>query len=180
MNTDLLIDAQRDMREGYFDGAPGVLASATAWAVAGLLSLRSPATGVVALLLGGALIHPLGVALARALGRRGRHARGNPLGPLALEGTAWLLACIAIAVGVAALRIEWFFPAMLLAIGGRYLTFRTLYGLRLYWLLGGVLCMAGIALALAHASVPVAAIAGAVTEVLFAALLFRRATPTGS
>ena len=65
--------------------------------------------------------------------------------------------------------------ARLLLVGGRYLTFQTLYGLRAYWVLGGVLCCAGLAMALARIPVPVAALAGGVIEVLFASFLFTRA-----
>ena len=128
-----LTQAQANMRSGYLCGAPGVLVSGCVWLVAGLVAaLKSPSTAVYVLLIGGALIHPASVVLSKTLGRTGTHERGNPLGTLAIEGTLWLLAGIAIAYGMHVLRLEWFFPAMLLLIGGRYLTFQTLYGLRIY------------------------------------------------
>ncbi len=86
-----------------------------------------------------------------------------------------MLAGIAIAFGISALRIEWFFPAMLLVIGGRYLTFQTVYGLSLYWILGVALCAAGIALALLRAPVAVSALAGGLIEVVFATVVYLRA-----
>jgi len=52
-----------------------------------------------------------------------------------------MLLSIPIAVGCAFYRIEWFFPAMLFVIGGRYLIFSTLYGRRLYWVLAVMLVM---------------------------------------
>ena len=58
-------------------------------------------------------------------------------GAVAAEGTFWFLAGIAIACGMHFLRVEWFFPAMLLPVGGRYLTFQSLYGMRAYWLPAG-------------------------------------------
>ena len=85
------------------------------------------------------------------------------------------MAGIAIAYGMQVLRMEWFFPAMLLVIGGRYLTFQSLYGLRIYWLCGAVLCLAGLALALTKAPAPVSALSGAAIELVFAGLLFARA-----
>ncbi|MBC7919255.1 MAG: hypothetical protein H7Y28_15745 [Rhodoferax sp.] len=165
--------AQADMRSGYFCGVPGILVSGVVWLVAAAVALLlSHKAAVLALLTGGTVIHPLAVVFAKLLGRTGRHTAGNPLGKLAAEGTFWLLAGIAIAYGMHVLRLEWFFPAMLLLIGGRYLTFQTLYGMRIYWVLGSVLCIVGIAFALARVSAPTAALAGGLVEVLFAVFLF--------
>jgi hypothetical protein len=113
--------------------------------------------------------------LCKLLGRAGTHEPGNPLGTLAIESTFWLLAGIAVAYGMHVLRLEWFFPAMLLVIGGRYLTFQSLYGLRIYWLLGATLCAAGVALALARLPASVSALSGAAIELVFAALVFAQA-----
>jgi len=169
--------AQADMRQAYFDGAAGVLVSGLVWLVAALVAaLATAPAAVLALLVGGAMIHPLSVLLVKRLGRSGRHAASNPLGRLAIEGTVWLLAGIAIAVLLQTLRVQWFFPAMLLTIGARYLSFQTLYGLRLYWLCGAALGIAGIALLLLRAPVVLAAATGAVIELGFAGLLFRQAT----
>ena len=168
--------AQANMRDAYFSGAAGVLVSGCVWLAAGLVAaLNSSSVAVFVLLVGGALIHPASVVLCKILGRIGTHEPGNPLGILAIEGTFWLLAGIAIAYGMHVLRMEWFFPAMLLVIGGRYLTFQSLYGLRIYWLLGAVLCLAGLALALTKAPVPVSALSGAAIELVFAGLVFARA-----
>jgi len=169
-------EAQADMRSGYFSGAAGVLVSGCVWLAAGLVAaLQSSSLAVITLLAGGAIVHPASVALSKALGRTGTHQPRNPLGSLAIEGTFWLLAGIAIAYGVSVLRLEWFFPAMLLLIGGRYLTFQTLYGLRIYWVCGAVLCVAGLALGLARAPAAVSALSGAGIELAFAALVFARA-----
>ena len=117
--------AQHDMRLSYFSGAPGMLASALAWVVAGVVALQvSASSAVLALFAGGMLIHPVGVLLCKALGRTGKHTKGNPLGALALESTGWLLLCLPIAYAVSQFNVKWFFPAMLFVIGGRYLTFR--------------------------------------------------------
>ena len=55
---------------------------------------------------------------------------------LVMENTIWMIMCIPLAYGLSIQRTEWFFQAMLLIIGGRYLTFSTIYGSKLYWLLG--------------------------------------------
>lgn len=168
--------AQSDMRAGYLHGAPGVLVSGFIWLVAATVAqFGTDKAAVLTLLAGGAVIHPLAIAVARLLGRSGSHDRDNPLGRLAAEGTFWLLAGCAIAYGVSVLRMEWFFPAMLLAIGGRYLTFQTIYGLRLFWFCGALLCAVGLALALIRAPAATAALGGASIELVFAAILFSRA-----
>ena len=164
------------MRAGYFSGAPGIAASGLVWLAAAATALASsPQHAIWVLLIGGAFIHPASIGLAKALGRSGRHGKGNPLGGLAIEGTFWLLAGIAIAYGMQALKPEWFFPAMLLLIGGRYLTFQTLYGLRIYWLLGAVLCISGIAIVLARMPVVTGALTGAAIELAFCAVVFVQA-----
>jgi len=166
-------DAQRDMRFGYLGGAPGMFASALAWLAAGLVALSgSPKQAVVTLLIGGMLIHPVGVLLAKMLRRPGAHMKGNPLGPLALESTIWMIMCLPLAYGASLLRPEWFFPAMLLVIGGRYLTFQTMYGMRAYWACGGALAIAGMLLAKYGAPMAVGAFTGAGIELAFSAFIY--------
>jgi hypothetical protein len=168
-----IADAQRDMRQAHYGGATGLLASGSVWLAAGAMSLLStPGHAILTLILGGMLIFPLSVVVAKVLGRRGFHTDGNPLAPLALEGTFWLLLAIPLAYGVSLYRVEWFFPAMLLTIGGRYLTFATLYGMRVYWSCGATLALAAVVLVFAHAAVPVGAFAGGVIEYVFAAIVF--------
>lgn len=171
-------DAQRDMRDGYADGGAGVLASALVWLVAAAIAqLHSIPASVLALLAGGMLIHPLGLVIAKLSGRRGAHTSGNPLGRLAIEGTLWMLGGIATAYATQLLRLEWFFPAMLLVIGGRYLTFQTLYGLRIYWALGGMLAVLGLLGGLSRCSPIYAALAGGVAELGFGVVILVGARP---
>ncbi len=163
-----IIDAQQDMREAYADGATGALASATAWLVAAVVTAFSgPEAGVVTLFFGGMLIFPASVLSSKAMGRSGQHSKDNPLGPLAIQGTIWMVLSIFIAVGISITRVEWFFPAMLLIIGGRYLTFVTLYGLRVYWVFGAALVAAGALLVILEAPAIAGAYAGALTEYAF-------------
>lgn len=166
--------AQADMRDAYLNGATGVIVSGIVWVAAGVFCLAlSDKAGVYALLAGGAAIFPLSVVLSKALGRRGMHTRGNPLGTLASEGTFWLMAGIVAAFGLYLLRLEWFFPAMLLAIGARYLTFQTIYGLKLYWALGAMLCGFAFAVVFLRLSPSIAALGGGLLEIACAIALFR-------
>lgn len=164
--------AQHDMRTAYLGGAPGLFVSGTVWAVAGLVCLwRSPQAAVWALYAGGVLIHPLAVLLTRLFGRSGSHAPGNPLGALALASTIWMILMLALAYGIALWRIDLFFPAMLFIIGGRYLTFATLYGGKLYWICGAALALAGYGLATLHAPPAAGAFAGAAIEIVFGGIV---------
>lgn len=164
--------AQRDMRAGYLGGAPGVLVSGTVWAVAACVAAwLPPQRAIWALFVGGMFIHPIAVLCARLLGAPGRHSPGNPLGPLAMATTFWMIAMLPLAYGIALWRIELFFPAMLLVIGGRYLCFHTLYGNRLYWAIGAVLGLAGYGLAALDAPPVLGAAAGALIEIVFSLVL---------
>lgn len=173
--------AQSDMRAGYYSGAPGMASSGLVWLVAGLVALMlSPVQAVIALFVGGMFIHPLGVLGSKLLGRSGSHTAGNPLGALAMETTVLMLLCFPITFALAQYRIEWFFPAMMLVIGGRYLCFATVYGLRVYWICGGVLACAAMLLVFLTASPAYGAFSGAVIELGFASLIYARSRQTAA
>ncbi|MEM9827768.1 MAG: hypothetical protein AAF958_14350 [Planctomycetota bacterium] len=167
---------QAEMREAYASGIPGAFVSGIVWlASAIVLVMFGMNAGVGTLLVGGLGIFPLSLLGCRALGASGKHTPGNPLGYLAMETTLWLMAGIFIAfatvlVGSSAL----FFPVMLLVIGSRYLAFQSLYGLRLYWLAGGALCIAGFLAAILNLTAWVPALLGGIIEIALAiALHFR-------
>ena len=172
----LIEQAQADMRQAYFGGATGITTSGLAWLAAALVAfLGSPRGAMAALFIGGMFIHPAAMLLSKLLGRPGAHTKGNPLAPLALESTVWLLLAIAVAFLASMQRTEFFFIAMLLTIGGRYFTFATLYGLKLYWICGATLAAAGFALAVLGANTTLIALTGGVLELVFAALVFAKA-----
>lgn len=168
--------AQREMRHAYYGGAPGMMTSALVWAIAALVCIEfSPARAIWALFIGGMFIHPVSVVVVRMLGRPGSHMPGNPMGALAMASTIWMILMFALAYAASMVRIEWFFPAMLAVIGGRYLTFATIYGARIYWACGAALAMAGWLLAQAMVPPYLAAAAGAAIEAVFAVAIFMTA-----
>lgn len=167
-----LADAQRNMRDAYYDGAAGLVASGSIWLAAAIVTTaRDTRAGIVTLLIGGMLIHPLALLLCKALGRSGRHAPGNPLAPLAIESTVLLMLGLAIAFALSFSRADLFFPATLLVIGGRYLVFQTLYGLRTYWLTGALLAAAGFGSAVGQLAPAVTAGTGALIELVLGAII---------
>lgn len=165
--------AQADMRHAYLGGSAGIFASSLAWLSAALVAhLVSPRAGIAALFIGGMLIHPAAMLLSKLLGRPGNHAKDNPLGRLAIETTIWLLIAIPLAFLLSFQRVEWFFIAMLATIGGRYFTFSTLYGLRIYWAIGAALALAAFGLAATHAGAVTIVFAGGIIELVFAGIVF--------
>jgi hypothetical protein len=164
-----LTQAQADMRSGYCGGGAGVFVSALAWFAAAFATLQlSPQQAVWVLFVGGMVIHPAAILICKLLGSSGKHAKTNPLGALALAGVFWLIFSLPLAYVVSLYRMEWFFPAMLLVIGGRYLTFHTLFGMRVYWILGLALAAAGYLLGKSLVAPTISAFIGASIEVLFA------------
>jgi len=160
-------DAQRDMRIGYSNGYSGVIVSGTVWLIAGLVAIyASPMQAVWALLIGGVFIHPIGIVFNKILGASGAHSPNNPLGKLAMEGTIFMIMCLPLAYGLSLQKVEWFFQAMLLIIGGRYLTFATLFGKRFYWILGAALGIAAYVLFTIKASTPVSILTGSSIEII--------------
>jgi len=167
--TSDLNQAQSDMRSAFCCGGAGVLASALAWAAAAVATVQaSPQKAVWVLFIGGMAIHPVATVICKLLGSSGKHSRGNPLGVLAWAGVLWLIFSLPLAYVVSLYRIEWFFPAMLLVIGGRYLTFDMLFGMRVYWVLGLTLAASGYLLGRWLASPTMSASVGASIEALFA------------
>jgi len=170
-----MVEFQKDMNEAYYDGAPGILSSGAVWLLAGAVSFfGSSSAGIITLIFGGTLIFPLSLLLCKLLGRSGKHKKENPLGLLAMEGTFWMLLSIPIAAATIFHKPEWFFPAMLLIIGGRYLTFNTIYGNRIFWLFGASLAASSVILVMLSAPVYVGGLTGGFIELIYALVIFAR------
>lgn len=170
-----LTQAQRDLALANVGGAPGVLVSGVVWLVAGAVWMRAGvAAGFAALFVGGMLIVPIALLIAR-VARAPQLGKGNPLERLGLEATVVLFAGLAVAYALLDAAPGLVFPVMALTIGARYFSFRTLYGDPLYWLLGGLLAAAGTLALFAAVAWPgnVAVVVGGV-EVALAAILFVR------
>ena len=89
--------AQRDMVAANYRGAPGVLVSGIVWLIAaGVWASAGFKLRFAALFVGGMLIMPLSLVIARALNAP-KLATANPLTRLALESTFLLFAGILIA-----------------------------------------------------------------------------------
>jgi hypothetical protein len=175
MTTDMnhLTTAQKDMRSGYADGAPGIITSGAVWITAAMVTLNSsPKQGIWTLIIGGMFIFPLSMLLSKLLGVPGKHHQQNALAKLAMEGTIWMIMCIPLAYGLSLQRSEWFFQGMLLIIGGRYLTFASVYGMRTYWILGALLGLVSMGLFMTRSGPVPSAFAGGIIELVFGIFMF--------
>ena len=168
-------ESQKDMNTSYFGGATGVLASGLAWGVAGIVGIAvSSNASMGALFIGGMFISPLATFFSKLFKRSGQHAPTNALNHLAIEGLGILFVGLFLAFVVAQLKLEFFYPIMLLVIGTRYLTFQTLYGLRTYWFLGGLLILAGGMALMFNLPFIAGAFIGSLIEIMFSFILFHR------
>lgn len=144
-----VLECQREMRSAFLGGFAGQLVSGIIWLVASIVSLTgSPLYGMGTLFFGSMLIFPLTQMLVRLLGRPGKVSTDNGLWSLGSQ-VAFTVPLNFLLVGAATLyRENWFFPAAMIVVGTHYLPFITLYGMKMFGVLAGLLVMGGAGLAL--------------------------------
>lgn len=168
---------QHEMRDASFEGAPGILVSGIVWiTAAGVSYLVGVHQAVWTLLIGGALIYPLGMLLTKALGRSATTGKDNALNQLAMASTVWLILGCGMAYGLYLFKPVLFFPAMMATIGCRYMIFATVFGTAIYWVLGAALVVAANLTLFSLTPPTVAAGIGGLIEVAFAVLIFSKAS----
>ena len=177
MNLSPTEEQQREMRHAFYDGAPGILVSGLVWIAAAVVGYQLEIHRAVwTLLIGGALIHPIGTVVEKALGRPAKTDKANALNQLAAASTVWLILCCAMAYGLFLLEPRLFFPAMMATIGSRYLVFATVFGRTVFWTFGGsLIAAAGLVFFWAVPPAVAAGICGLI-EVGFAVFVFATAS----
>jgi Na+-transporting methylmalonyl-CoA/oxaloacetate decarboxylase gamma subunit len=140
-----ITDAQRDISRAYLGGGPGVFVSALAWFAAALVEQsRGVGTAFIVLFFAGMLIYPLSTAISRFVFRREKEAPDNPLGLLALESTIAMIGGLFAAWLFLRFEPSYVFPLAAIAVGTHYAVFKTIYGDRLFWLLGALITLVGL------------------------------------
>ena len=178
-------DAQRDLRRAYVGGGTGVFVSGLVWLTAALVEqAQGIERAFVVLFFAGMLIFPLATLLSRFVFRREKESPDNPLGLVALESTIAMLGGLLAAWLFLQFRPDYVFPLAAIAVGTHYFVFKTIYGDRLFWLLGALITAVGLVALFAVAPIPGGPIlaVGAI-ELVFAAILItkeRRAVPAGA
>lgn len=161
-------EAQKNMRHAYLDGATGIFTSGLVWLIAGIIAMKgSVMTSLYVFFFGGMLIFPLSILFSKLLKRSGKHNKENPLGSLAMESTVLIFIGLFVAYTVYISVGDWFYSIMAMIIGGRYLMFQSIYGLKLYWVLGLAFIAIGVLTMVLLQDLHIAAIAGGVLEILF-------------
>ena len=140
----LVADAQREVRTVFAGGFVGQAVSSGIWLIsAALATWMSPRLGIIALVFGGALIFPITQAVLRASGRPSSLSASNPLGQLAMQVAFTIPATLPVIAGAALYRLNWFYPALMIVVGAHYFPFVFLYGMKMFWVLGGLMVAGG-------------------------------------
>jgi len=142
-------DAQREVRFVYVGGFWGQLVSSVIWlASAAVGTWVSPKASILTVIIAGLFIFPLTQMLLFLSGRRTRVSKENPLHWLGMQVAFVLPISMLLLFPVSLYRLNWFFPALMILLGAHYFPFVFLYGMRMFWLLGGILITAGYVIAI--------------------------------
>lgn len=141
-------DAQREVRAVYIGGFVGQLVSSVIWLVSAAVGTWvTPKASILTVIIGGFFIFALTQMILILSGRRARVSKENPLHWLGMQVAFVLPLSMLLLVPVGFYRLNWFFPALMILLGAHYLPFATLYGMRMFLLLAGILIGMGVVIA---------------------------------
>jgi hypothetical protein len=144
-----ITEAQREMRTRYVGGFFGQIVSGALWILSASLAVwSSPRAAIVTLVLGGFFIFPITELLIRMTGERSSLSADNGLRQLGMQAAFVLPLSMPLLLPVGLYRLNWFYPAMTILLGAHYLPFVTLYGMRMFAALGGLLVGGGVLIAM--------------------------------
>ena len=139
-----ITEAQADVRRAYRGGFSGPLVSGVIWAMANTVYLLvSPGAAMAALFFGGMLIFPLSAVILRAMPGRISLPTGHPSSALAMQSAFTVPVGLLVAIALGTYEPVLFFPASLLIVGAHYFVFVSLYGTKIFAVLGGALVVLG-------------------------------------
>jgi hypothetical protein len=146
-----IADAQRELRTEFAGGFFGQAVSSVLWFTsAALATWSTPRSAIIALVAGGFFIFPVTYTLLRVTWRRPGLSKDNTLGQLGMQVAFVLPLSLPLVAAAALYRLEWFYPAFMIALGAHYLPFVFLYGMRMFAMLAGLLVGAGMFIGLHH------------------------------
>ncbi len=142
-------DAQREVRSVYVGGFWGQLVSSVIWLVSAAVGTWvTPKASIRTVVIAGFFIFPLTQMLLRLSGGRASVSRGNAFHWLGMQVAFVLPLSMLLLVPISLYNLNWFFPALMVLLGAHYLPFATLYGMRAFLFLAGILIAAGVVIAL--------------------------------
>jgi hypothetical protein len=138
-------DAQREYRSVYIGGFWGQLVSSVIWlASAAVGTWVTPKASILTAVIGGFFIFPLVQMLLSLSGRPARVSKENSFHYLGMQIAFVLPISMLLLVPVGLYDLNLFFPALMILLGAHYLPFATLYGMRMFLFLAGILIAAGV------------------------------------
>ena|SRR5437660_1087871 len=99
----------------------------------------TPNASILMIVIWGAFIFPLIKMLLRLSGRPASVSKENPFNILGMQVALVAPFSMLLLIPVALYNLKWFFPALMVLIGAHYLPFDTLYGMRMFLFLAGIL-----------------------------------------
>jgi len=140
---------QLEMRQAFLGGFAGQLVSGIIWIISSALSvLFLPTYGMLFLFFASMAIFPLTQLTLRIVGRSGKVSKENGLWTLGSQ-IAFIVPINFILVGAIIIYEPiWFYPAAMIVIGAHYIPFITLYGMKMFGLLSGLLIVIGTGIGL--------------------------------
>jgi hypothetical protein len=137
-------DAQRESRSVFIGGFWGQLVSSVIWLVSAAVGTWStPKASILTAIIAGFFIFPLTQLMLRLSGRRASLSKENPFNSLGMQVAFVLPFSMPLLVPVGLYNLNWFYPALMILLGAHYLPFATLYGMRMFLFLAGILIGAG-------------------------------------
>jgi hypothetical protein len=141
-------DAQREVRSVYIGGFGGQLISSVIWLVSAALGTWvTPKASILTVVIGGFFIFPVTQMLLHLSGRRASVSRENPFNSLGMQIAFVLGFSMLLLLPVGHYELNLFFPALMVLVGAHYLPFATLYGMRMFLVLAGILIAMGVVIA---------------------------------
>jgi small basic protein len=142
-------DAQRDVPTVFLGGFAGQLVASVVWFVsAALATWRSPRAAIIAVVIAGTFIFPLTQLLLRLMGRNPGLPKGHPMNDLGRQVAFTLPFNLPLVAAATLYRLDWFYPALMIALGTHYLPFMFLYGMWQFGILAASLIAVGLVLGL--------------------------------
>jgi hypothetical protein len=149
-----IADAQRDVRTIFMGGFAGQLVSSCVWFLsAAAATWQSPKFAMEVLVILGIFIFPLTQLVLRMMSRPASLPKGHPMNALGMQVAFVLPLSLLLAFAATAYRENWFYPAVMIALGAHYLPFIFMYGMWQFGVLAAALLGSGMAIGLYFPSI---------------------------
>jgi hypothetical protein len=141
-------DAQREVRTVFVGGFWGQLVSSAIWLTsAALATWSTPRAAIIQIVFSGFFIFPAVLLLLRLSGGPTYLSRDNPLGALGMQIAFTLPPAMLLLIPVTQLRLNLFYPALMILLGAHYIPFVFSYGMKMFIPLAGILMFSGVGIA---------------------------------